>query len=166
MTKFGQTWTIVAGRFARRTDRGVDASMKFPAVILTSLVLAGCASGGFSRVADGLPGTAGQEARQAIGGIIGGGLIMGDLGTDLPRRARLLAIDAEYRALESTPAGEPVTWRDERSGQGGTVTAAQPYRVGSQDCRPYEHRVEARGTVRLARGTACRNDDGSWTLLN
>jgi surface antigen len=78
----------------------------------------------------------------------------------------MAGVDAEYKALESAPAGQSVTWRDERTGRSGTVTASQPYRVGSQDCRPYSHTISASaGGTRTSRGTACRNPDGSWTLL-
>ncbi|MFC5583958.1 RT0821/Lpp0805 family surface protein [Nitratireductor kimnyeongensis] len=101
----------------------------------------------------------------AILGMEGGGLIGGDFGTALSRRQKRLAIEAEYKALESTPAGQDVSWQDTGSGRTGTVRAAQPYRVGSQDCRQYTHTIEINGTPREARGTACRNEDGSWMLL-
>ncbi|MBU2192983.1 MAG: hypothetical protein KJ796_16355, partial [Alphaproteobacteria bacterium] len=72
---------------------------------------------------------------------------------------------AEYRALEYTPAGDGVEWASASAGVGGEVTAAQPYRVGSQDCRQYTHSVSSGGVKQTARGTACRNPDGSWTPL-
>lgn len=135
-------------------------------ILLAALTLSGCATGGLSRIAGELSQSTEQASGQTIGGIVGGGLIMGNLGMDLSRRARLAGVDAEYLALEKTPPGQPVTWSDERSGSSGRVVAVQPYRVGSQDCRSYEHVVNAEGTTRTARGTACRNEDGSWTLLN
>lgn len=146
---------------------GVQREMRFPAVaILVALAFSGCASAGLNTKADGgLIGNTGEAPGEPIGGIVGGGLAA-TAGLDLSRRERLEAADAEYRALESTPAGQPVVWRDERTGNSGTVTAAQPYRVGSQDCRPYSHIVKADGATRSVRGTACRNPDGSWTLLN
>lgn len=141
--------------------------MRLPAVaILAALALSGCASDGLNRKMDAkLLGMAGENAGEPIGGIVGGGLAA-NAGVDLSRRERLEAADAEYRALESTPAGQPVEWRDAQTGNSGTVTAAQPYRVGSQDCRPYSHVLKADGATRSVRGTACRNPDGSWTLLN
>ena len=81
------------------------------------------------------------------------------------RSDRMLALEAEYRALEHTPAGQPVNWRSDRVELGGEVVAAQPYRVGSQDCRSYAHTVKNQTTTKTARGTACRNADGSWTPL-
>lgn len=101
----------------------------------------------------------------AILGMEGGGLVGGELGDALSRRQKRLAIEAEYKALENTPAGQDVSWQDAASGRAGTVRPAQPYRVGSQDCRQYTHVIQVNGGPREARGTACRNEDGSWMLL-
>ena len=81
------------------------------------------------------------------------------------RSERMQALEAEYRALEHTPAGQVVPWRSEGSSLAGEVVAAQPYRVGSQDCRTYKHTVSQNGATATANGTACRNADGSWTPL-
>ncbi len=94
-----------------------------------------------------------------------GGLIGGDVGSDLSRAERAVALEAEYRALEYMPSGQRVDWGDRRSGRYGEVVAASPYRVGSQDCRQYGHTVFIGGQQKKARGTACRNADGSWTPL-
>ncbi|MEM9999572.1 MAG: hypothetical protein AAF940_01710 [Pseudomonadota bacterium] len=81
------------------------------------------------------------------------------------------ALSSEYRALEYAAPGELVTWQSGQQALAGQVTASQPYRVGSQDCRQFSHRVfnttpGADGSQpATARGTACRNEDGSWTLL-
>lgn len=95
---------------------------------------------------------------------LAGGLVGGSLGTGLDHRERRRALEAEYRALEYMPAGQPVTW-GQASGRRGEVTAGSPYRVGSQDCRQYSHTVHADGRSQTARGSACRNPDGSWTFL-
>lgn len=131
-----------------------------------ALLLAGCAGSGTSRTDLGLLTPLAQGQRTSSGEGVGSGGLIAAAGVEISRRERQSALAAEYRALESTPAGQPVTWRDDKSGHGGTVIAAQPYRVGSQDCRPYSHVVNAGGPARSVRGTACRNTDGSWTLLN
>jgi surface antigen len=92
------------------------------------------------------------------GGIVSRtGVKIGD--SDLQR-----ALEAEYRALEAAPGGQPVVW----SGRGisGKVVAAAPYQVGSQNCRQYTHTVTVDDKDTLARGAACRNDDGTWSPLN
>ena len=96
---------------------------------------------------------------------MGGGLIGGTIGSQLDEADRRTALQAEYRALEYSQAGNTVDWRGASAGVSGAVTAAQPYRVGSQDCRQYSQTVSLNGQKQTARGTACRNPDGSWTPL-
>ena len=94
-----------------------------------------------------------------------GGLVGGAIGTGLDQGERNQGLEAEYRALEYTQGGQKVTWKNDRTNRYGEVVAAQPYRVGSQDCRQYSHTVYSGGPAQTARGTACRNSDGSWTKL-
>lgn len=116
-----------------------------------------------------LPGIAGTansgKVAAAIIAAMNGGLVGGRIGSGLSERDRTAALEAEYRALEYTPSGRPVTWKGSQPGIYGEVTAGQPYRVGSQDCRQYSHTVYVSGQPRTARGTACRNGDGGWTPL-
>ncbi len=110
------------------------------------------------------PAATGPAAPETIISAMDGGLIGGSIGSGLSQADRRMALQAEYRALEYTPGGKVVEWQG--SGVGGSVTAAQPYRVGSQDCRQYMHVVSSGGGQKqTARGTACRNPDGSWTPL-
>jgi surface antigen len=102
---------------------------------------------------------------QPNAGISGGGLVGGPFGTGLAPEDRQAGLNAEYKALEYGSGGELVAWTG-RNGTAGAVVAAQPYRVGSQDCRQYKHELTVAGQTSSARATACRNNDGSWTLLN
>lgn len=118
-------------------------------------------------LAPGLPSSsdAGRQIESRIIGAMGGGLIGGSLGVGLDAQDRRRALEAEYRALEYTPGGQPVTWKGKSGGRSGEVVAAQPYSVGSQNCRQYIHTVYVGLEPQSARGTACRNSDGSWTPL-
>ncbi|MCX7304553.1 MAG: hypothetical protein NTV73_09445 [Hyphomicrobiales bacterium] len=138
------------------------------AAMALSGALSGCATVG---------AVGGQPASQASGAASGpaapatiiaamdGGLIGGSIGSGLSESDRRTALQAEYRALEYSPAGKAVEWQGFGGTPKGSVTAAQPYRVGSQDCRQYAQTVTVGGQNRAARGTACRNSDGSWTPL-
>lgn len=98
---------------------------------------------------------------------MGGGLINSQVGSGIDRGLKMQALEAEYRALETGQTGEAFAWGNGNTGTSGTVVAAQPYRVGSQNCRQYTETINSgAGGEKTARGTACRNDDGSWTLLN
>nr|WP_325099692.1 hypothetical protein [Aquamicrobium zhengzhouense] len=105
-----------------------------------------------------------RPVSNAIVEAMAGGLVSRTPGVQLDWSERRRALEAEYRALEYMGVGEPVIWG--RSGQSrGEVVAGSPYRVGSQDCRQYKHTVYSGALTRTSRGTACRNSDGSWTLL-
>lgn len=94
-----------------------------------------------------------------------GGLIGGSIGAGLSDSEKVRALEAEYKALEYSQAGQAVAWKGDSAGVSGSAAAAQAYRVGSQDCRQYTQTVVRDGQSRVARGTACRNGDGSWTPL-
>lgn len=93
-----------------------------------------------------------------------GGLANDSTAKGLGRSELRLALAAEFNALEYGQSGKPIRWEG-GSGHSGEVVPAQPYRVGSQDCRQYMHSLVVDGQARSIRGTACRNADGSWTTL-
>lgn len=147
--------------------------MTFRIIMMVAMLgVSGCstlggASGSNASKTGGLLGRIGGSGGSQSATIIAamdGGLIKGSIGATLDSEERTSALEAEYRALEYTPGGQAVTWRG-KSGRYGEVTAAQAYRVGSQDCRQYSHTVYQGGPLGTARGTACRNPDGSWTPL-
>jgi surface antigen len=137
-------------------------------LVVGLLALAGCSTtglGGASASLGGAGSAAGNQTGTTVISAMGGGLVSGPLGAGLSDSERLKGLEAEYKALEYTASGQTVTWRSDRSDRYGEVVAAQPYRVGSQDCRQYTHTVFTGGPGAKARGTACRNPDGSWTPL-
>lgn len=131
-------------------------------LVAGSLALAGCGTTGAGRGDATQPGGA---LSPTVISAMGGGLVSGPIGAALSGSERRSGLEAEYKALEYTVSGQPVTWKGSQPGRHGEVVAAQPYRVGSQDCRQYKHTVYAGGAGATARGTACRNPDGSWTPL-
>jgi surface antigen len=126
--------------------------------------LSACGTLGHSG-SDSKPPAAAPQASSAIMKSMQGGLIGGSIGTGLSGAEKQRALEAEYRALEYAQAGQPVAWKGDEDSTSGEAKAAQPYRVGSQDCRQYTQTVFRSGQARTARGTACRNSDGSWTPL-
>lgn len=141
-------------------------------VAVSLAALAGCGTtsqstgqsgGGLLGLATGASSDSGQVAARIISGM-NGGLVGGTVGAGLNSREKRSALEAEYKALEYTASGQKVAWQGD-SGHSGEVVAAQPYRVGSQDCRQYTQTVVIGGASSSARGTACRNSDGSWTPL-
>ena len=144
-------------------------TVRFVAMAALTALVGGCASGGnagsTAAMVGGFAPAQASTTPRAIAAAMGEGLLRGGAGTQLGDRDRRLALEAEYRALEYGRVGEAVAWQGDTSAVSGQVTALQPYRVGSQDCRQYSHTVRVSGQSQTAQGTACRNEDGSWTPL-
>lgn len=107
----------------------------------------------------------GQVIATALGAVAGG-LIGMEVGRSLDERDRQLAMQAEYRALEMGQAGRPIEWRNESTGRYGEVVVGPGYQVNALDCRDYTHSVYIDGQPRVARGTACREADGTWRIVS
>ncbi len=104
---------------------------------------------------------AGAIAGAAVGGIIGGAI-----GASLDERDRQFAYEAHMRALQYGEPGAPVGWRSPDTGHYGTIVPGPPYQTSGTTCREYSHTIYIDGRPQTARGTACRNPDGSWTPLS
>lgn len=141
--------------------------------LAVGLALGGCATSGGGGLSSGgsLLGqfAAGRgpatPASRSILAAMGNGLVAGAVATPLAEGDRRRALEAEYHALEYSQAGQPVNWKSQQGDLAGEVIAYQPYRVGSQDCRQYTHKVSYGSQSKSVGGTACRNADGSWTPL-
>jgi surface antigen len=68
-------------------------------------------------------------------------------------------------ALERGPSGAPVAWRNPDSGRYGTIVPGPQYQQAGRNCRSYTHTIYIGGQPQTARGTACRNPDGTWTAV-
>jgi surface antigen len=120
-------------------------------------------------------GTVGGLIAAAAGGnpaaiaasVIGGMLIGGMVGNLLDQRDKQLAAEAAHRAMESTPTGKPVAWQNPDSQHSGTVTPTKTYQTAQGDyCRDYQATVLIDGKQERANGTACRQPDGTWRVVN
>lgn len=123
---------------------------------LGSLALAGCTT-----TSGGSAGSVKAGSAVYITALQGG--IVSRTGVKLSRSETQRALEAEYRALEAAPGGQPVTWAG--SDTRGEVIAAAPYQVGKQNCRQFTHKVVSGTRTLEARGAACRNANGTWTPL-
>ncbi|HET7411762.1 MAG TPA: RT0821/Lpp0805 family surface protein [Pararhizobium sp.] len=136
------------------------------AILVSALALSGCTTVMNRHSVSRLPAPRHQASNaNDLIAKLHGGIIGKKIGSQLSSSDRRLALEAEYRALEDSPGGQPVTWQDPDGSVSGVVVAAPPYQVGSQNCRQYTHTVTINGAKEKARGAACRNKDGSWTPL-
>lgn len=154
-------------------------SRKFSALaVALPLALAGCGPDGPTKqetgtvvgaLAGGLLGhTVGNGSGKVVATMAGafiGGVVGSEIGKSMDQQDRMLAQQAEMRALESGSSGQPVAWRNPDNGRRGEVIPGPAFKRGYQDCREYTHRVYIDGREQAMRGTACRNPDGTWTAV-
>ena len=102
-----------------------------------------------------------------IGGALAGGLLGGAIGNHLDQRDREAAAKAAQHSLETAPSGKATEWKNPDSGNHGSITPTRTYQTASgQYCREYQQKVVVGGQEQEAYGTACRQSDGSWKIVN
>ena len=71
------------------------------------------------------------------------------------------------RALEISPSGQPSVWVNPDTGAQVSVTPTRTFQTTQgQYCREYQTSVQVGGRTEHAYGTACRQPDGSWRIVN
>ena len=121
----------------------------------------GAAAGGL------LASAAGGEAGGIVAGVLIGGLLGGALGNSLDNADRNYAERNAHYALESTPTGTTSEWRNPDSGHRGSTTPIRTYETASGSyCREFTQTIYVGGRAEEGYGTACRQPDGSWQIVN
>jgi surface antigen len=173
------------GFLSHRFPGSIMSAFKLPATAVFALSLAACAgspdgmgpgprentgtllgagSGALLGAAVAGSGTGNRLAGAAVGGLLGG-LIGNRIGAALDDEDRQRAYAAQMDALERGRPGAPVSWRNPDSGRYGTIVPGPAYQEAGRNCRSFTHTIYIDGRPQTARGTACRNPDGSWTSL-
>jgi len=152
----------------------------FIAVALAGAALAGCAgnpatgTGPKENTGTLIGGVTGAVIGSQFGGTVGdrvaagvigagiGALIGNRIGAAMDDEDKQRAYQAQVAALESGPSGKPVAWRNPDSGRYGQVVPGTAYQANGMTCRPYTHTIYIDGKPQVAKGTACRNPDGTW----
>ena len=124
--------------------------------------LAGAGVGGL--LGSQIGGGRGQLAATAAGVVIGGWL-GNEIGASLDRADRAYMNNATSRAY-TAPIGQQITWNNPQSGNSGVIV---PVRDGTnnrgQYCREFQQTITVGGQNQQAYGTACRQPDGSWQIV-
>jgi surface antigen len=157
---------------------------KFAAIALAGLSLTGCSGdpttgagprentgtlvGALAGAAVGsqIGGGTGERIAAGLAGAAIGGLIGNRIGAALDDDDRQRAYAAQIEALERGAPGAPVGWRNQDSGRYGTVVPGPAYDARGMRCREYTHTIYIDGRPQTARGTACRNPDGTWNPVS
>lgn len=65
------------------------------------------------------------------------------------------------------PTGTYSTWENPDTGHAGSFTPTRTYqRPTGQYCREYQQTIRVGGEVQESYGTACREPDGTWRIVN
>lgn len=100
-------------------------------------------------------------------GTLGGAFIGREIGRSLDRADRRAMGRQTQYSLESSPSGNVTRWQNPDSGHSGTITPQPAYtNKTNQYCREYQQTVSVGGKTETAYGTACRQADGSWKIVN
>ena len=79
----------------------------------------------------------------------------------------MLVAQTTHTTLETAPSYEPATWRNPDSGRYGEVVAQPAYQnTTGQQCREFTQTIFIEGQAETARGTACRQADGTWDIVS
>jgi surface antigen len=154
-------------------------AVKFMAIAMLLLVpLTGCqtvsdnpktAIGGLGGAATGglIAAAAGGGGAGIAAGVIGGALLGGLVGSLLDQRDKELQAKAASQAFESAQSGKAVAWQNPDNGHAGTITPTRTYQTAQGAyCREYQQTVTIDGKKENSFGTACRQPDGSWRIVN
>lgn len=107
-----------------------------------------------SRVGGGSGKTAATVAGAILGALIGG---------NIGRAMDQVDQNCIGQTLERAETGRPVVWRNPDNGGDYRVTPTDTYQTADgRYCREYTTTVVIGGRSERARGTACRQPDGSW----
>jgi len=138
-----------------------------------ALVLAGCSevtNEGVGAVAGGVAGGilghqigsgSGQVAATVVGAFAGA-VLGGKIGEHMDRQDKR----EMERALETSPTGKSLSWKNPDSGNQYRVTPTRTYYQKEQACREYTTYANIGGKQEQIHGKACRQTDGAWRVMN
>ena len=99
-------------------------------------------------------------------GVGAGALLGNNIGAQLDEKDRLLAGQTIQQTLELGPDNSIGSWQNPNTGHSGTVVPTQTVVASTgQPCREFITTVTVGGVEQQGYGTACRQADGSWKIV-
>ena len=126
--------------------------------------IAGAAAGAYlgSKIGSGSGQLVGVAAGTLLGAAFGS-----EIGASLDRADMAYYRSTAHDALENAQMGETLPWRNPESGNSGTFTPTNYYQTASGTyCREYTQTIQVGGRMEEGHGTACREEDGTWKIVN
>lgn len=146
-------------------------SRTFVVGVLTAGLLAGCTmdreqSGGL------LGGAVGAAAGSTVGGgsgrvlaIVLGALVGSAVGAEIGRHMDEQDRIRTAEVMEYNRTDQPSSWRNPDTGADYTVTPRRTYDSATGPCREFTMDAQIGGRPQQVYGTACRQADGSWEIV-
>ena len=153
---------------------------KISAVILATTLLTSCGPNGMSKQGGGTAigavggallgaqfGKGGGQLLAAGLGAVAGGFIGNRIGKSMDDTDRMMAERSSRKALEYSPSGQAVEWRNPDNNHSGYITPTRTFKNPNDGryCREYTQVVNIGGKQEKAYGKACRQPDGQWEVV-
>ena len=144
-------------------------------LVAGSLALAGCASYQGSNERQGMliGGVLGGVLGSQVGGGSGktaatiiGTMIGSSIGQSVGQSMDELDRMKTAQTLENVRTGVSSEWRNPDTGYAYEVTPTRTYDSGGRPCREYSIDADIGGRTEQVYGTACRQPDGDWEIVN
>ena len=119
-----------------------------------------------------LGGFLGNTVSHGQGGATLAGVILGGVGGasiagKLDCEDRSYVYPVYYDGFERGRSRASYPWRNDRTGDYGNLLVGDYYQDrDNYRCATYTQTIYVRGTPQIARGHACRQDDGTWALVD
>ena len=127
-------------------------------------VIAGALIGGLLGNALGQRGNRGVPT---IAGVVMGGALGAALTRNLNCEDQSYAYNTYYNGFNSGRTNVPYQWRNPNSGNYGEVRVDNYFNdPGGFRCANFNQEIFVRGRPQAARGRACQQPDGTWTVVN
>ncbi|MCE2926541.1 MAG: glycine zipper 2TM domain-containing protein [Rickettsiales bacterium] len=125
--------------------------------------LAGAIGGGIigSNIGSGKGAIAGTIAGTLLGGALGS-----SIGASLDKADMVMYDQTSQRALNNSQNGQTLPWKNPQTGNSGTITPTNYFKNDAGEyCREYTQTIVIGGKREQGRGTACREPDGTWRIV-
>ena len=145
--------------------------------LIVAILATGCQTGPKQAVGTlagaGLGGWAGSTIGSGRGRVVAaavgaglGALLGSTIGRELDAADEKLAGQTAQGAFEGSKTGQTSSWKNPDNGHSGTITPTKTYQTSAgQYCREFNQTVVIGGKTERAYGTACRQPDGSWQII-
>lgn len=151
----------------------MKARTLFLTALLTLVMLAGCATGPKEEVGMMIGGVLGGVLGHQVGsgsgraaatilGAVAGGAIGSSVGRSMDDLDRMKMA----ATLETTRTGVATTWNNPDTGYDYRMEPTRTYRTTEGPCREYTLDADIGGRTEQVYGTACRQPDGSWRIID